>query len=125
MESMNADRARQRLLEERARIVATLAAARSMGEGGSTMGTDLSHVGMHPADVATDVADRQTAAALGRTLGIELHRIEAALARLDKGEHGRCEVCGREIEDERLEVSPAARTCIEHREQAAKLPEPV
>jgi RNA polymerase-binding transcription factor DksA len=122
---MKVDRARQRLLEERARIEATLAAARSMGEGGSSTGTDLSHVGMHPADVATDVADRQTAAALERTLEIEMHRIEAAIARLDNGEYGRCEVCGRAIEDERLEVSPAARTCIEHREQEAKLPQPV
>lgn len=42
--------------------------------------------------------------------------IVSALARIDAGTFGKCEVCGKEIEAERLTVNPAAQTCIEHRE---------
>lgn len=38
----------------------------------------------------------------------------AALARIDAGTYGICEVSGEEIEAERLAADPAARTCISH-----------
>ena len=120
---MDLDNARKRLLEERERLRATLAAARSMGHGGSIDGTELSHAGEHPAEYASDVADRQTAMALAGTVDVDLRRVDAALERVEKGTYGRCEVCGRPVEDERLEVTPTARTCIEHREQESRLPD--
>ena len=120
---MDMDTARKRLLAERDRLQATLAAARSMGEGGSIGGAELSHVGQHPAEYASDVADRQTARALASTVDVDLHRVDAALARLEAGAYGTCEVCERPVEDERLEVTPTARTCIEHREQESHLPD--
>ena len=52
-----------------------------------------------------------------RDLGIlaqiesELSDVEAALERLENGSYGTCEVCGRPIEDSRLEVAPATRVC--------------
>lgn len=42
----------------------------------------------------------------------ELHRIDLALARLDAGEYGLCVRCGEEIPARRLELDPAAPTCI-------------
>ncbi|HEU4677410.1 MAG TPA: TraR/DksA C4-type zinc finger protein [Candidatus Paceibacterota bacterium] len=45
--------------------------------------------------------------------------IVAALGRIHDGTYGECVVCGRPIEDERLDANPAARTCIEHREEDA------
>jgi DnaK suppressor protein len=39
-------------------------------------------------------------------------QIRAALARLDAGTYGRCEKCGRPIEDERLEFLPLSTRCI-------------
>ncbi|MBM9437956.1 TraR/DksA family transcriptional regulator [Actinacidiphila bryophytorum] len=38
--------------------------------------------------------------------------LERAAERLEQGEYGRCEVCGEPIAAERLEVLPAAATCV-------------
>ncbi len=40
--------------------------------------------------------------------------IEYALSRLDDASYGRCEVCGRPIESERLAQRPSARRCVAH-----------
>ena len=118
---MDRETARRRLLAERERLLTTLAAARSIGESGATGGTELSHVGQHPAEYASDVADLHTAMALASTVEVDRDRVDAALARVEKGTYGSCEVCELQIEEERLEVTPTARTCIEHREQEVRL----
>lgn len=38
--------------------------------------------------------------------------LERAAERLERGEYGRCEVCGEAIAAERLDVLPAAATCV-------------
>ncbi|MFT2691112.1 TraR/DksA family transcriptional regulator [Clavibacter zhangzhiyongii] len=40
--------------------------------------------------------------------------VDAAVARLDAGAYGRCEVCGEAIPAGRLEIRPAARRCVAH-----------
>ena len=40
--------------------------------------------------------------------------VTSAGGRIDNGTYGRCEVCGREIDDERLEARPEVSTCREH-----------
>ncbi|HET9168269.1 MAG TPA: TraR/DksA C4-type zinc finger protein [Actinospica sp.] len=37
---------------------------------------------------------------------------DRALERLESGDYGRCEVCGEPIPAERLEIRPAASTCV-------------
>lgn len=44
----------------------------------------------------------------------ELRQTEIALARLDRGEHGVCAVCGNPIERERLELLPETVHCARH-----------
>jgi RNA polymerase-binding transcription factor DksA len=44
----------------------------------------------------------------------ELADTERALARLDEGSYGRCEVCGAVIEDAELIERPATRFCSHH-----------
>lgn len=62
----------------------------------------------------------QVAAELGENkvlydqLRRDLDDIEKALARMDDGTYGTCEVCGRDINPERLEVMPSSRVCIDH-----------
>lgn len=53
---------------------------------------------------------RATVAALETTY----RDTERALEKLTLGTYGTCEVCGATIEEERLEVLPTARTCMEH-----------
>lgn len=48
------------------------------------------------------------------TLSARLADVRRALQSFDEGVYGRCEVCKKEIEEERLEANPAARTCREH-----------
>ena len=40
--------------------------------------------------------------------------VERALARLDEGTYGRCEVCGDALSDAELEHAPATRFCRAH-----------
>lgn len=42
----------------------------------------------------------------------EIKRIEAALKRMDDGDYGYCVSCGEKIAVRRLELDPAAATCI-------------
>jgi len=44
---------------------------------------------------------------------IELHRIDAALARLDNDEYGYCVSCGEEIPPKRLDMDPATPVCVD------------
>src|SRR4051794_10186498 len=44
----------------------------------------------------------------------QLAQVEAAMARLEAGNYGRCEVCGEPIPAGRLEARPTARTCVAH-----------
>jgi len=51
---------------------------------------------------------------LAGQLRAELDEVERALAKLDSGTYGQCEVCAKPIAEARLEAMPAARFCIEH-----------
>lgn len=43
-----------------------------------------------------------------------LAQVEKALARMESGEYGFCEVCGKPIDLARLQAFPEATTCVEH-----------
>jgi DnaK suppressor protein len=42
----------------------------------------------------------------------EIEAIDQAIVRIDSGQYGRCEVCGKAIPESRLEALPAASRCI-------------
>jgi hypothetical protein len=43
-----------------------------------------------------------------------LDEVDRALARLDDGSYGSCEVCGDAVDDESLAAAPTTRTCRAH-----------
>lgn len=47
-------------------------------------------------------------------LGAELNEVNRALDKIAAGTYGTCEVSGEEIEADRLEANPSARTCKQH-----------
>jgi RNA polymerase-binding transcription factor DksA len=55
------------------------------------------------------------------TLETRYNNITRALKKINEGTYGTCEVCGNEIETERLDANPAARTDKEHMEEEFKL----
>ncbi|HJQ98115.1 MAG TPA: TraR/DksA family transcriptional regulator [Candidatus Polarisedimenticolaceae bacterium] len=50
----------------------------------------------------------------------QLLLVEEALGRIDRGEYGRCQQCGEEINRKRLEVQPWARHCVRCQELEEK-----
>lgn len=45
---------------------------------------------------------------------IQWSNTKRALQKIDEGVYGVCEISGEEIEEDRLEANPSARTCIKH-----------
>ncbi len=68
-----------------------------------------------PLDEAQLTEDLENKIAEFSVIEKEYRAVEDALKRLEQGTYGICVTCGREIEKERLEAYPAARTCLEHK----------
>ena len=66
----------------------------------------------HDPEGATIAFERSQVAALVLQVRGHLADVEAAIQRLEAGTFGICEKCGQPIAQARLEVRPAARTCI-------------
>jgi DnaK suppressor protein len=64
------------------------------------------------ADSSQVTAERSEIEAVAASLSDTLHETEDALAKMDAGTYGRCESCGGEIGDARLEAMPSARLCM-------------
>ena len=66
----------------------------------------------HPADVASDLDERERLVAQITAERIRLASVDDALARLDTGTYGTCIDCGSAIPLERLMALPQAARCI-------------
>jgi YteA family regulatory protein len=75
---------------------------------------ELSSYDNHPADEATELYEREKDIALEEHYKLELGNINRALEAMEKGNYGKCEVCGQDIPTERLEALPTTTYCIEH-----------
>lgn len=62
-------------------------------------------------DMADRTEDYEERSAMTDTLEKRLADVNGALEKIGNGEYGVCEVCGNNIEEDRLEANPAARTC--------------
>ncbi len=68
----------------------------------------------------TDAMEREKTFLFASREGKFLNYLEDALQRIDKGEYGKCSVCGKLIEKERLEAVPHARQCLDCKMNLAK-----
>jgi RNA polymerase-binding transcription factor DksA len=66
------------------------------------------------ADSGQVAAEQGEAELLAASLRDQLADVERALDKMASGDYGRCETCGEEIAEARLEAMPAARYCINH-----------
>lgn len=103
--------ARERLVAERARLLAELGEPIE-APGQMTYGSQ--------AAAASHVFEQQRDLALRDRSRAELARIEAALQRLDDGTYGTCASCGKPIAAERLEAIPWAPSCIDCARQGVR-----
>ena len=70
-----------------------------------------------PADeeeVADAMSEAETNAAILKQLETQLGDVTGALDKINMNTYGTCEVCGEQIEEDRLMANPAARTCKTH-----------
>lgn len=67
-----------------------------------------------PNGVADKIEEYETNRAIAEDLKTQLGDVDNALAKIEAGSYGICEVSGHEIEEDRLEANPSARTCKEH-----------
>lgn len=65
-------------------------------------------------DFADNIEDFETNTAILKQLETQLKDVNDALEKIENGSYGICEISGKEIETDRLEANPAARTCKEH-----------
>jgi DnaK suppressor protein len=76
-------------------------------------------------DGTTEAISRLTDIGVGRSLETGLARTERALAKLDEGTYGTCDVCGETIPPARLRAMPDSALCVacagaERRDQAPR-----
>jgi RNA polymerase-binding transcription factor DksA len=66
------------------------------------------------AEVAEGIEQYENNSAVLNKLEARFDEVKTALEKIDSGNYGICEVCGKEIEEDRLLANPAAKTCKAH-----------
>jgi RNA polymerase-binding protein DksA len=120
--SIDLERFRTALLEERARVEKAITSLHGSHPGSlddeveEISGASDNHIG----ETATATLDREIDYTLGENAEQVLGEIDAALRRIDEGTYGTCMKCGSEIAPERLEAHPWAALCIDDARKAER-----
>ena len=113
--SIDTDRFRTVLLEERERVQKAIANLRDDHPG--SLDEKVEEIAAtsdnHLAETASATLDREIDYTLEENSGHVLVALDAALKRIDEGTYGTCTNCGGEIPAERLEAYPWASLCID------------
>ncbi|MFC4389163.1 TraR/DksA C4-type zinc finger protein [Gracilibacillus marinus] len=75
---------------------------------------ELTPFNNHPADIGTELYERERDLTLDSYREQELEEINRALEAIDEGTYAYCVECGKEIDEERLLALPTTRFCINH-----------
>jgi RNA polymerase-binding protein DksA len=118
--SIDTEHFRVQLLKERERVQSAIAHLQQDHEGRLDDETDeIAGSGdNHLGDLATGTLNREIDYTLTENSEQVLVEIDAALKRIEDGTYGKCEVCGKEIGEERLEAYPWASLCIDDARKA-------
>ncbi|MDD2621375.1 MAG: TraR/DksA C4-type zinc finger protein, partial [Syntrophomonadaceae bacterium] len=73
---------------------------------------ELSNYDQHPADVASEMFEREKNQGVLELLEFELEKLEDALHRLEQGKYGICELCGQNIGESRLNRVLNTTLCV-------------
>jgi len=120
---IDTDRFRERLEDERTRVLAALDNLDHENPGSLEDETGelvSSSADNHMADTATETFDRELADTLHENADGVLAAIEGALQRIENGTYGKCVNCGADIAPERLEALPYAELCINCKREAER-----
>lgn len=109
---------RERLDRERADLEATVERIKErLAVSQRDSAGDIALADQHPADVASETEARELDLAQQTMFEARIGLIDEALRRLERGEYGRCVICGKEIPAARLELVPETPYCVEDAER--------
>ncbi len=115
---MDSNAIRERLERERAELVSTVEGIKErLAVPQRDSGGDTALADQHPADVASETEARELDLARQAMFEARVGLVDEAVRRLQRGEYGRCVICGKEIPEERLELVPETPFCIEDAER--------
>ena len=101
--------ARAELARSRDHLISRLATLTRRPQPGSGIG-----FGKRVGDGTSVAVERITDVATQQTLLTKLEQVELALAKLDEGTYGLCDVCDARISPDRLTLRPHATRCVQH-----------
>ncbi|MEU8841981.1 TraR/DksA C4-type zinc finger protein [Streptomyces roseus] len=104
--------ARERLAADRADTLARMAALGRDFDGIVAANALVAVDDEHDPEGGTTAFERAHVTSLLMQARRHLEELDRALERLADGEYGKCESCGTTIPPERLEIRPAATTCV-------------
>lgn len=113
--------ARERLVKLREEFSGTVDSIRArLEQSQEESGGEISLADQHPADAATETADRELDTSREAMFASRLRQIDDAMERLEHGGYGTCVVCGKPIPEERLALMPDTPYCVQdaQREQS-------
>lgn len=82
--------------------------------------SELSMYDNHPADIGTETFERSKDIGLRDLARIQLSKIETALAKIDNETYGKCDICGKNIPEERLNAIPTTAFCYSCQQKVEK-----
>ncbi|NMB38988.1 MAG: hypothetical protein GX994_05370 [Firmicutes bacterium] len=110
---------KQLLHEEKAKLKETALAFRDRGirENLNDIAGELSAYDQHPADYGSQLFERQKDLGLLENIENRIELVNHALEKITSKAYGRCEICHREISEQRLQAVPYAALCINCQEK--------
>ena len=110
------------LLEKREEVLERITHLREVALESTYRESSGDHSGytFHMADQGTDAMEREKAFLFLSREEKYLKQIDQALQRIELGEYGICRVCGKEIDERRLEIVPTTRICVPCKQAEAK-----
>src|SRR5215217_927872 len=108
MAELDLDAIRRDLEARRDETRAKVATLAKPAERGTAQG-----FGKRIGDGTVEAISRLTEIGVGTSLEVGLERTERALAKLDDGTYGLCDMCGKPIAEKRLKAMPDVVLCLE------------
>lgn len=122
MSTIDTERFRTQLLEERERVQAAIANLR--GDHPGSLDEEVEEIAAtsdnHLGETATATLNREIDYSLEENSEQVLTEIDAALRRIEDGTYGTCTNCGKQIPEPRLEAFPWASLCIDCAREAER-----
>lgn len=106
---------RKRLLEEKKRTLSTLNNMNNMEEYGSmdVYYSELSNYDNHPADIGTELFMMEQDNGFKNKIKDTLYEIDESINDIREGNYGICKECNKKINEERLDLIPYLKNCMD------------